>query len=133
MVFFMKIVNKRGNSAKTKTLNKSMGIGGRIKSKAKNSIIYAMYIQLIGIMMCMLSPSVYAAPGSMQDVANGLINAILEITKYFGTALIVYGAVSAILAFKNDNAEAQTNGIRLALIGAALAFLQGILSTVGLI
>lgn len=103
---------------------------------AKNNIrakLFKAYVQLITVGLCFLPKSAFAAPSSMEGVATGIINAILEIAKYAGTAMIVGGAVMTIVAFKNDNAESQTNGIRFLLIGAALAFLKTLLTTAGLI
>ncbi len=113
-------------------IEKDLSLFDRLRKKII-SAKRAVFIQLMTLFMSLAPCTAYAAaPATMQDVANGIINVILEIAKYAGLVIIVAGAIMVVVAFKNDNAESQTNGVKFILIGAALAFLKSVLTAAGL-
>lgn len=68
-----------------------------------------------------------------ESVVGGIIGLILEIAKYTGIAIVAVGVFNLILAFKDENSEAQSRGIKMTLVGVALIGMRGLLKIVGLI
>lgn len=58
--------------------------------------------------------------GDAASLVRTIIDLMLDIAKYSGAALIVWGAIKTILAYKDDNTNEITQGIRLAIVGAML-------------
>lgn len=67
------------------------------------------------------------------QVIGGILDVIFKIALYVGIVITVIGVFSFILAFKDDNAEQQSRGIRLAVVGAALMGLKVLVGLTGLI
>lgn len=68
-----------------------------------------------------------------ESVIGGILDVIFKIALYIGIVLAVIGVVQFILAFKDDNAEQQSRGIRLAVIGTALIGVKVLIQLTGLI
>lgn len=68
-----------------------------------------------------------------ESVIGGILDVIFKIAFYIGIVIAVIGVVSFILAFKDDNAEQQSRGIRLAVVGTALIGIQVLIKLTGLI
>ena len=70
---------------------------------------------------------------NMEAMVGAFADVILEVAKYTGMVILIIGVVNFFLAMKDDNAEAQSRAIRLAVIGACLAGLKALLTTIGII
>ena len=68
-----------------------------------------------------------------QKIINNLIETICEVAKYIGIIQFVVGVFMFIMAYKDDNAESQSRGARLAVVGALLIGLKPLLKLTGLI
>lgn len=68
-----------------------------------------------------------------ETVIGGILDVIFQIAFYIGVVIAIIGVVSFILAFKDDNAEQQTRGIRLAIVGTALIGIKLLIGLTGLI
>lgn len=68
-----------------------------------------------------------------ESVIGGILDVIFKIAFYIGIVIAVIGVVSFILAFKDDNAEQQSRGIRLAIVGTALIGIRVLIGLTGLI
>ena len=66
--------------------------------------------------------------GDASNLVRTIIDLMLDIAKYSGAALIVWGAIKTILAYKDDNTNEITQGIRLAIVGAMLFAAKSVLS-----
>ena len=66
--------------------------------------------------------------GDASSLVRTIIDLMLDIAKYSGAALIVWGAIKTILAYKDDNTNEITQGIRLAIVGAMLFAAKTVLS-----
>lgn len=68
-----------------------------------------------------------------ESVIGGILDVIFKVAFYIGIVIAVIGVVSFILAFKDDNAEQQSRGIRLAIVGTALIGIRVLIGLTGLI
>lgn len=60
----------------------------------------------------------------------GVMGILLGISKYVGVALIIYGVYEIVMSFMQNQPEAKTKGIVMALCGAVMMSLQNILQRV---
>lgn len=67
------------------------------------------------------------------SIVSVIVNVVLDVFRLIGVVLVVAGIGSAVVAFKDDNSHGQTQGIRLAIIGAILVGLKALLKKFGLI
>lgn len=68
---------------------------------------------------------------------NALIGSIVEficqIAFYIGIVVLITGVFMLVMAYREDNSEQQTRGVRVAVVGAALVGFRVLLQTAGLI
>lgn len=62
-----------------------------------------------------------------------IIGILLTITRFVGVALIVYGVYEVVMSFMQNQPEAKTKGIIMALAGAVMTALKSILSAIGVV
>lgn len=67
------------------------------------------------------------------DLMGNVIGVLLTITRFVGVALIVYGLYEVVQSFMQNQPEAKTKGIIMALAGIACTALKSILSGLGVI
>ena len=67
------------------------------------------------------------------SVMGGILDIIFNIAFYIGVVIAVIGVVSFVLAFKDDNAESQSRGVRLAIVGIVLIGIKALIKMTGLI
>lgn len=67
------------------------------------------------------------------DLMGKIIGILLTITRYVGVALVIYGVYEVVMSFMQNQPEAKTKGIVMALAGVAMIALKSILSAVGII
>ncbi len=67
------------------------------------------------------------------DLMGRIIGILLTITRYVGVALVIYGVYEVVMSFMQNQPEAKTKGIVMALAGVAMIALKSILSAVGII
>ena len=86
---------------------------------------------------CFASSNVQSANWTGGDSLDSLMGAIigmmLTIARYAGMGLTVWGVVKTVMAYKDDNTNEITQGIRLAIVGIFLIALKSILSGLGLV
>jgi len=89
---------------------------------------------MAAIMVSLMMPCVAFAEegggGTLGTVATNMQNAIYSICQYAGGLMALCGAVMTIIAYKQDDSNGQTNGIRFLLVGAALFSLQALFSSI---
>lgn len=68
-----------------------------------------------------------------EDMVGRIIGILLTITRYVGIALVVYGVYEVVMSFMQNQPEAKTKGIVMALAGAVMIGLKTILSNIGVI
>ena len=66
-------------------------------------------------------------------MVGSILGILLTITQYVGVALIVYGVYEVVMSFMQNQPEAKTKGIIMALAGAVMMGLKGILQNMGVI
>lgn len=66
-------------------------------------------------------------------VVGGILDVVFQVAMYMGFIIAGTGVFTFIMAFKDDNAESQSRGARLAVVGAILIGLKAIVSLTGLI
>lgn len=62
-----------------------------------------------------------------------IIGILLTITRYVGVALVIYGVYEIVMSFMQNQPEAKTKGIIMALAGAVMITLKTILSSLGIV
>lgn len=62
-----------------------------------------------------------------------IIGILLSITRYVGVALVIYGVYEIIMSFMQNQPEAKTKGIIMALSGVVMVALKSVLVSVGVI
>lgn len=100
-----------------------------------------------GIMSAMASMSATTAFANFGEEvvvkANGSTNAskmmgkiigvLLTITRFVGVALVVYGIYEVVMSFMQNQPEAKTKGIIMALAGIVMTALKSILVAIGIV
>lgn len=71
--------------------------------------------------------------GNAGDLMGKVIGVLLTITRFVGVALIVYGLYEVVQSFMQNQPEAKTKGIIMALAGIACTALKSILVGLGVI
>lgn len=71
--------------------------------------------------------------GDAGQLMGKVIGVLLTITRFVGVALIVYGLYEVVQSFMQNQPEAKTKGIIMALAGIACTALKSILSGLGVI
>lgn len=62
-----------------------------------------------------------------------IIGILLTITRFVGVALVIYGVYEIVMSFMQNQPEAKTKGIIMALAGVVMIALKSILSGLGVI
>lgn len=112
--------------------NKIKGVYAKTKSK------------LQGAAIAFMTTASTAVPVSAATVAinentdigvliGSIVEFICKIAFYVGIVVLITGVFMLIMAYKDDNSEQQTRGVRIAVVGAALVCFRILLRTAGLI
>jgi len=70
---------------------------------------------------------------SLDMLFGGVADIIIQIAFYIGAVLIIGGILSLLLAYKDENADAQSRAVRLIVIGGALVGFRPLLEMAGII
>lgn len=73
-----------------------------------------------------------AEPQADQLMGN-IIGILLTITRFVGVALVIYGVYEIVMSFMQNQPEAKTKGIIMALAGVVMIALKSIISGLGII
>lgn len=79
------------------------------------------------------SASINTNATSASDMMGKVIGVLLTITRYVGVALTVYGVYEIVMSFMQNQPEAKTKGIVMALSGVVMIGLKSVLIAVGVI
>lgn len=71
--------------------------------------------------------------GNSSSMMAKIIGILLTISQYVGVALIIYGVYEVIMSFMQNQPEAKTKGIVMALAGAVMTGLKSILVGIGVV
>lgn len=115
-------------------------------TKKKKCGLFRKIMTGAGIMSAMASMSATTAFASFgEDVkvtANGtdastmmgkIIGILLTITRFVGVALVVYGVYEVVMSFMQNQPEAKTKGIIMALAGIVMTALKSILVAIKIV
>lgn len=67
------------------------------------------------------------------DLMGKVLGILLTITRYVGVALVIYGVYEIVMSFMQNQPEAKTKGIIMALAGVIMIALKSVLKSVGVI
>lgn len=67
------------------------------------------------------------------EMMGKIIGILLTITRFVGIALIVYGVYEIVMSFMQNQPEAKTKGIIMALAGVVMTALKSILQSLGVV
>lgn len=71
--------------------------------------------------------------GDAATMMGKILGILLTITRFVGVALVVYGVYEVVMSFMQNQPEAKTKGIIMALAGIVMTALKSILSGIGVI
>lgn len=91
--------------------------------------IYEKKIQISMLMYAVLAPIGLAGAATADEKWNGVIGFILPWIQRLGGVVILIGAVEFGLAFKSDDAEGKTKGLRTVIAGC-IVFAVGLSSNI---
>lgn len=108
------------------------------KKKGIKNVLMSGFMMLMA--MCMTISVACADPVTVEDTdvdSEGLmgkiIGILLSITRYVGIALIIYGVYEIVMSFMQQQPEAKTKGIVMALAGAVMVALKSVLQGIGVV
>lgn len=64
--------------------------------------------------------------GDFDDVVTALVGFIYDLARVVGIVLAINGAFNWLLANKDENADGQSRGIKLVVVGLALVFMESL-------
>lgn len=73
------------------------------------------------------------ASSDASTMMGKIIGILLTITRFVGVALIIYGVYEIVMSFMQNQPEAKTKGIVMALAGSVMTALKSILKSIGVI
>lgn len=79
------------------------------------------------------SVTVSTSSGSATSLMGKIIGILLTITRYVGVALVIYGVYEIVMSFMQNQPEAKTKGIVMALAGVVMIGLKSIIVGLGII
>ena len=71
--------------------------------------------------------------GEANQLMGKIIGILLTITRFVGVALVVYGVYEIVMSFMQNQPEAKTKGIIMALAGVVMIALKSILQGIGVV
>lgn len=71
--------------------------------------------------------------GNASSLMGKIIGILLTITRFVGVALVVYGVYEIVMSFMQNQPEAKTKGIIMALAGVVMIALKSILQGIGVV
>lgn len=71
--------------------------------------------------------------GDAATMMGKIIGILLTITRFVGVALVVYGVYEIVMSFMQNQPEAKTKGIVMALAGIVMTALKSILQSIGVV
>ena len=115
-------------------MKKSLSFTKDVRQRVKRGLVAASATVTTAIMMATPAAATTINPNATtESVIGGILDVIFQIAFYLGIVIAIIGVVSFILAFKDDNAEQQSRGIRLAIVGTALIGIKFLIQLTGLI
>lgn len=72
------------------------------------------------------TPAFCAGPATFDGVVTALVGFIYDLARVVGIVLAINGAFNWLLANKDENADGQSRGIKLVVVGLALVFLESL-------
>lgn len=97
-----------------------------------SSVLAAAYCSVFTAFAFGQDISIDASGVDADQAAPKLIGILLDICMYAGAALAVYGVYEVIMSFMQNQPEAKTKGIIMALAGAVMIGMKAILTGLGL-
>lgn len=74
-----------------------------------------------------------AANANASGLMGNIIGILLTITRYVGVALVIYGVYEIVMSFMQNQPEAKTKGIVMALSGVVMIGLKSVLRVAGVL
>ncbi len=125
--------------------NKVLELGKKAVLKGKNAYYGIASGIAMGSAYAMANPMVSNASGDFDSVTintttqsagqmmGNIIGIILTVMRYVGVAMVVYGVYEIVMSIQNNQPEAKTKGIIMALSGVIMIAIKSVLSGLGLL
>ncbi len=98
---------------------------GRVKAKL-NDFSYRVKATMYAASAAILMTYVPMNCADFDDVVTSLVGFIYDLARVVGIVLAINGAFNWLLANKDENADGQSRGIKLVVVGLALVFLESL-------
>ncbi len=72
----------------------------------------------------------FCANATMATIFDKILNIVYDIALYSGLGIVAFGAVSWIMAMKDENAEGQSRAIRFVIVGIALVAAKSLIDPI---
>ncbi len=108
-----------------------------IKTKAnnfKNGVVMGMMTGMSLVSgVNAAAPTVTVDEGTTAESAMGaVIGVVLTIMRYVGVAMVIYGIYEIVMSIQNNQPEAKTKGIIMALSGVVMIAIKSLISAFGI-
>ncbi len=120
---------------KNKVFSKAKEIGKSFKNGIVTGCAMGtvMGTQLVGHCADFDQVNVADSNPNASQMMGKVIGILLTITRYVGVALVIYGVYEVIMSFMQNQPEAKTKGIVMALAGVVMIALKSLLTTMGVL
>lgn len=112
--------------------NEIKGAYAKIKSKLQSAAIAFITTVLTAVPASAATVTISEST-DISVLIGSIVEFICKIAFYVGIVVLITGVFMLVMAYKDDNSEQQTRGVRVAVVGAALVAFRVLLQTAGLI
>jgi hypothetical protein len=118
-----------------KIFSKAKEIGNSFKNGLATGCAMGavMGTQLVGHCADFGEVTITSSDPDASQMMGKVIGILLTITRYVGVALVIYGVYEVIMSFMQNQPEAKTKGIVMALAGVVMIALKSVLQGMGII
>lgn len=120
-----KVFAKNNKASMLRKASVAMGVTGAMLSMTATTALAGSFGEDVKIS----SKTDQDAAGLMGKV----IGILLTITRFVGVALVIYGVYEIVMSFMQNQPEAKTKGIIMALAGIVMVGLKSILQSIGIL
>lgn len=116
---------------KNKIFSKAKEIGNSFKNGLVTGCAMGtvMGTQMVGHCADFSEVTVGSGDVDASSMMGKVLGILLTITRYVGVALVIYGVYEVVMSFMQNQPEAKTKGIVMALAGVVMIALKGVLTT----
>lgn len=120
-----KVFEKNNKASMLRKASVAMGVTGAMLSMTATTALAGSFGEDVKINS--------AADADAAGLMGKVIGILLTITRFVGVALVIYGVYEIVMSFMQNQPEAKTKGIIMALAGIVMVGLKSILQSIGVL